>query len=639
MKTESIQLTPEIFIGKKKPAFLIAEIGNNHNGVLADAKKLVDAAIEAGADAVKFQHRNMDELYGSAHTTKVNAADLGAQYTLDLLKKFQLTDREMAELFAYCRSKKYLAFCTPWDKKSLAFLEEINCPFYKVASADLTNHDLLEELANTRKPLIISTGMALEKEIEESVALLNRLQVNFALLHCNSTYPTPFKDVNLRYMQQLKKYTTVIGYSGHERGFHVPIAAVALGANIVEKHFTFDKNLEGVDHRVSLLPAEFAAMSRQIRDVESSLGTGESLVRTMSQGETINRENLGKSVVAARNLATGHIIDLSDLSIRSPGQGLAPYHKKTLVGSKLRRDISEGECFYPSDLPSGQMIKARAYQFKRPWGIPVRHHDVKQIVQNSRPDFIEFHLSYKDMNLRHQDFIEKDNDLQFTVHAPELFEGDHICNLVAKDKRYLQASIDNMKRVIEIAVELKQFYPSTKRPFIVATLGGFTTDRPLTREERMPLYDMMRESLAKIETPEVEILPQSTAPFPWHMGGQQYQNLFLYADEIESFCKTHDYRICLDISHSYLGINELKLDPKHFFETVAPWSAHLHIGDCKGVDGEGLQIGDGEIDFKWLGEIFARKAPKAWFIPEIWQGHKNGGEGFWLALERLEGLL
>jgi N-acetylneuraminate synthase len=469
--------------------------------------------------------------------------------------------------------------------------------------------------------------------------LLKKSHADFAFLHCNSTYPTPFKDVNLGYMGHLKEYSGVIGYSGHERGYHVPIAAVALGAKIIEKHFTFDKSMEGVDHRVSLLPDEFAQMVTCIRDIESTLSKGENTSRPVSQGEIINRENLGKSLVANRSLRAGDTISAADIVIRSPGQGLPPYEKSRLVGSVLRRDVSEGGCFYPSDLPSGVQLKSRRYNFNRPWGVPVRHHDVRSFLKASQPDFIEFHLSYKDMNLNHADFFEKSNDLQFTVHAPELFENDHICDLVSFDKKYLQKSIDYMKRVVEIAVELKHYFPRTKKPFIVATLGGFTTNKPLSAAERLPLYEKMRESLYKIETPEVEILPQSTAPYPWHMGGQQYQNLFLYPGEIADFCKNYSYRICLDISHSYLAINNFNWDPADFFKKVAPYTAHIHVGDCKGVDGEGLQIGDGDIDFKMLSKIFAEKCPEAWFIPEIWQGHKNTGEGFWLALERLEGLL
>ncbi|MEI2420999.1 N-acetylneuraminate synthase family protein, partial [Arthrospira platensis SPKY2] len=181
--------------------------------------------------------------------------DLGAQYTLDLLSRFQLTPEEMLQAFDYCRESGILPLCTPWDIKTVKLLENYRMPAYKVASADLTNHDLLKALVDTGKPLICSTGMSTESEIKESVALLQKMGAMYVLLHCNSTYPAPFKDINLNYLDKLAKIGNCpVGYSGHERGYHVAIAAVAKGAKVIEKHFTLDKTMEGNDHKVSLLP-------------------------------------------------------------------------------------------------------------------------------------------------------------------------------------------------------------------------------------------------------------------------------------------------------------------------------------------------------------------------------------------------
>lgn len=626
-------------IGPGRPAFLIAEIGNNHNGSLDLAKRLVDLAKEAGADAVKFQLRNMDALYGTAYKKSKASADLGAQYTLDLLAKYQLSDSAMAALFDYCKQIGVLAFCTPWDAKSVALLERIGVSLYKVASADLTNHPLLEVIAATGKPMICSTGMATGAEIKDAASLLARLGANFALLHANSTYPAPFKDVNLHYMDELRRLCALVGYSGHERGIHVPIAAVARGACIIEKHFTVDKSMEGVDHRVSLLPAEFKLMVEQIREVEAALGKA-GTDRQISQGEMMNRENLGKSLAVNRSIKAGEAIRADAIDVISPGQGLPPYMLAKVVGQKAKRDLEPGDVLFPSDLPEGEAARPKTYRFSRPWGIPIRYHDADKFLKLKRPDFFEFHLSYGDMEEDPARFLKGDySSVEFTVHAPELFAGDHLLDLCSNDPNYLKKSLENMRRTVEITKGLKAFFPKTKRPFIVATLGGFTTQRPLSKEERMPLYQKMRESLRLVEDEGVEILPQSTAPFPWHMGGQQYQNLFLYPEEIVDFCSKTGYRICLDVSHSYLACNHLKIMPKEFFEMVAPYTAHIHMGDSKGVDGEGLQIGEGEIDFAMLAKIFGERCPKAWFIPEIWQGHKNDGHGFWTALDRLDGKL
>ena len=214
--------------------------------------------------------------------------------------------------------------CTPFDLESLSQLESYGMSAYKIASADLTNHVLLKEMCKTGKPLICSTGMANESEISDSVELLKKNGANFALLHCNSTYPAPFKDINLSYLSKLKKIgeNCEVGYSGHERGFSVPVAAVSLGARIIEKHFTLDKSMEGNDHKVSLLPKEFKNMVKYIREVELAMGNNG--VRTISQGEMMNREVLAKSLIANKCIKKGEIILKEYVEIRSPGNGLQP---------------------------------------------------------------------------------------------------------------------------------------------------------------------------------------------------------------------------------------------------------------------------------------------------------------------------
>jgi len=628
-----------VIFGEGRPCLIIAEIGNNHNGSLALAKRLVDEAVAAGADAVKFQIRDLDSLYGDTHKGGRAQADLGAQYTLDLLSRFQLSKGEMREILSYAKKKNVLSFCTPWDIPSVAFLESCNVDLYKIASADLTNHPLLECVAATGKPLICSTGMATDEEITQAANLLHAKECKFALLHCNSTYPAPFKDINLLYMLKLKKFQSIVGYSGHERGIHIPVAAVALGAQLIEKHFTLDKNMEGVDHRVSLLPDEFKQMVQQIRELESALGNQEG-PRKISQGELMNRENLGKSIVAHRAISKGEVFTESMLTVVSPGTGLPPYMLQKLLGEKAKRNLEKGEVLFPSDLPESTIVKPGTYSFSRPWGIPVRHHDARKFLAIAKPDFIEFHLSYGDMEEDPSKFLDEVySNTGFTVHAPELFAGDHILDLCSSDPKYLKLSMANMQRVIDITRALKPRFPKTKRPMIVATVGGFTKHEPLSAAQRKELYPRILDSLNALDSAGVEVLPQSAAPFPWHMGGQQYQNLFLYPDEIAAFCSSSGYRICLDVSHSYLACNHFKINPKEFFETVAPYTAEIHIGDSAGVDGEGLQIGKGEVDFAMLGQIFKKHCPDAWFIPEIWQGHKNMGEGFWIALEKLNRIL
>jgi len=349
----------------------------------------------------------------------------------------------------------------------------------------------------------------------------------------------------------------------------------------------------------------------------------------------MNREVLGKSLSINCDLKNGSIIKQKMINIISPGQGLPVYRKKELIGKKARRDFKKGDCFFPSDVDD-IYAKARPYKFDRPWGLPVRYHDVEELVNLTNLDFLEFHLSYKDLEVDINTIFNKKYDLGFTVHSPELFYGDHILDLTSNDDKYRKRSIDELQRVVDLTRMINKYFPSEKTPLIIVNVGGATQNSFMLEDEKDRAYDNLIISLDKINTDGVELIPQTMPPFPWHFGGQRYHNLFLGAEEINKFCKENKYRVCLDISHSYLACNQFGWSFKEFIEIVAPLTAHFHISDSKGVDDEGLQIGNGDIDFPALGSWLSQFAPNIGFIPEIWQGHKNKGEGFWQALEDLE---
>ena len=621
-------------IDSESPAFIIAEIGNNHNGSLQLAKKLVDEAVRTDANCAKFQMRSLKTLYRNQGKADDPSADLGTQYTLDLLSRFQLKEEEFIEVFDYCKEKGIIPLCTPSDMVSLEVLERYGLPAYKIASADLTNHDLLRALIDTRKPLLCSTGMSSEAEVRQAISLLQEGQAQFVLLHCNSTYPTPIKDVNLEYMDHLRDIGHCpVGYSGHERGINVSLAAVARGAKVIERHFTLDRNMEGNDHRVSLLPDEFTIMVKGIREIEESLGHRHE--RKLSQGELMNREVLGKSLYTNRPLKKGETISRDDIEIMSPGQGIPPNKISQLVGMCSPRDMREGDIFYISDLKP-HSAGPRDFNFQRPFGIPVRYHDFPKLSVMSNLKFVEFHLSYKDMEVDLDQIFKGTYGLEFTVHCPELFANDHILDLCSLDENYRARSIEEVQKVIEVTLKLRRYFKNTEPPLIVINVGGHSQNAPLPTSKRQKLYNLVLESLSKLDQEGVELIPQTMPPFPWHFGGQRFQNLFVDATEISDFCKDNNYRVCLDIAHSKLACNHYKWSFKNFIDKVGPHSALLHIVDAEGVDGEGLQIGEGEIDFSLLAEQLNARATDARFIPEIWQGHKNDGEGFWVALDQLE---
>ena len=618
----------------ESPTYIVAEIGNNHNGDVQLAKQLIDVAVNAGADAVKFQLRDMDKVYGRDRASRSGGYDLNTEYTLDLLDRFSLSPEQLGELFHYAAAKKTLAFCTPWDSDSVSALEGLGVDLYKVASADLTNHDLLGDIVSTGKPMMVSTGMASEQEIIQTVQFLQENEAEYILLHCNSTYPAPFKDVNLRFLQHLRDIGhCMVGYSGHERGYHTVLGAVALGARVIEKHLTLDKTMEGVDHKVSLLPDEFSGMVRAIRELEESLGS--SAPRRISQGEWINRENLAKSLVAACEIPAGVVLTNEMIDACSPGSGLQPNQRKELVGRKSIRAMLTGDVFYTSDLGLAG-VEPRDYRFSRPWGIPVRYHDVTRLTENSQPDFLEYHLSYRDMDMELENYNISGSYDHIIVHAPELFAGDHLLDLCSIDDDYRAKSISEMQRVIDLAIELGDVHSVTRSPVVVFNAGGFTRQAHMNAEEKSHVISILKESLKQLVADGIQLMPQSMPPYPWHMGGQGFHNVFVEPGEISEFCSSTRLKICLDVSHAFLASNFLSISLEDYIEKISSNVGHIHISDASGIDGEGLQIGEGDIDFYHIGEAIKRIDNDVGFIPEVWQGHKNGGCGFWKALEKLE---
>ncbi|MFT8709132.1 MAG: N-acetylneuraminate synthase family protein [Sporolactobacillus sp.] len=624
-------------IDAESPAFVIAEIGNNHNGSVSLAKQLVDEAVAAGADCAKFQMRHLQTLYKNKGNSNDDREDLGSQYTLDLLNKFQLTEQEMFEVFDYCKEKGIIPLCTPWDMESFHALDQYGMDGYKIASADLTNHPLLHAIARSGKPVICSTGMSREDEIIEATNLLRSEGANYILLHCNSTYPTPFKDVNLLYMQRLKTFSNgLVGYSGHERGNAVAVAAVALGAKVIEKHLTLDRNMEGNDHKVSLLPNEFKEMVTAIREVE--LARGASGNRKMSQGEIINRETLAKSIIANQSIEKGMPFTRDMFTFKSPGQGIQPDRINEVIGKTAKRDFKPGDFIYESDIKAAG-ISPRHYTIPFEWGVPVRFHDFKAILSKTNPKLLEFHLSYKDLDETIEDYFDQVYDLDLVVHAPELFAGDHLLDLCAEDEAYRQHSIHELQRVIDMTRALKPYFKKSVRPCIITNMGGFTKDAPLPVAKKADYYRLITDSLNHVDSEGVEIIAQTMPPFPWHFGGQRYQNLFMDPNDTFAYCQQQHLRLCLDTSHSSLACNQFGWSFAQFVEKLSPFVAHLHVVDASGVDGEGLQIGAGSVDFGTFFKQYQALMPEATFIPEIWQGHKNNGEGSWIALDRIERIL
>ena len=328
----------------KKRILIIAEAGVNHNGSLDLACKLVDKAWEAGADVVKFQTAKVENLV-SVHAEKAEYQKIftgTGESQLEMLKKLLLSYEDFVLLKKYCDRKGIQFLSTPFDLDSIHFLEKLGCSFWKVPSGEITNYPYLLEIAGTGKPVIMSTGMASMKEVEEAVALLRHGGCSdLKLLHCTTEYPAPYKDVNLKAMLVLKeRFGVEVGYSDHTPGIEIPVAAAALGACVIEKHFTLDRNMEGPDHKASLEPGELAAMVQAVRNVETAMGNGE---KAPSQAEVQNITAARKSIVAKRNIRQGEIFTTENITTKRPGNGITPMLWKQVLGTPAVRDFEEDE--------------------------------------------------------------------------------------------------------------------------------------------------------------------------------------------------------------------------------------------------------------------------------------------------------
>ena len=324
--------------------FIIAEAGVNHNGSLEIAKKMVDSAALCGVDAIKFQTFKAENLVSKI----APKADYQIENTqnhesqLRMIEKLALSYDEFRKLHQYCIDKKILFLSTPFDLESIDFLEELGMPIWKIPSGEITNLPYLMKIAKTGKPIIMSTGMC---EMDEIKAAIQVLQGNGAeqiqLLHCNTEYPTPYEDVNLLAMQTLKnEFGCEVGYSDHTQGIEVPIAAVALGAGIIEKHFTLDQNMEGPDHKASLEPDELKAMVDRIRNIEKSLGTPD---KKVSESERKNINIARKSIVAACDIKAGEILNENNITVKRPGNGISPMKWNEVLGTVAKKNFGEDE--------------------------------------------------------------------------------------------------------------------------------------------------------------------------------------------------------------------------------------------------------------------------------------------------------
>ena len=623
-------------IGHDYPPIIIAEIGVNHDGSIQLAKDLIDQARDSGADFVKFQHRSLKDTYIESSDGN---SELSTESTIDHLKKVNFTINELEKLFKYARSKNIEPICTPFDLNAFEEILTLNPVAFKIASADLLNFSLIQEVAKTKLPLILSSGMHDEDEIISAINFTRLFNDKIVILHCVSSYPAEITSLNLRYLGHLKKITgCIVGYSSHDNGNAGSIAAISLGASVIEKHLTWNREAEGPDHNASSEFEEFKELCDLGSKIYSTLGPIDVSEKKLSQGEIMNRSNLSKSLYAAKDLKKGQIALGKDFICKSPGVGIPCSSLKFIENRKILCDVKSHQpifdSFFFEDSDDWKLTDAIPINSK--WGIPVRFRDVNAAISTFKPHFVEFHLTYSDLNYKNFDEL-KINDTGVKVHAPELFAENFIIDLAVNDKKIRDLSIDYMKRTVEVAHSIYKESAQNTSLDLVINPGGHSSDDFLSDDLKPLMFENLYNSFNKIDFGIVNPVIQSMPPFPWHLGGRRYHNLFVKIEDFKKWNELTGYMFCIDYSHSFLASKFLEIPFDQYAKDIIPFSKYFHIADADGLDGEGLQILDGEINFK---SIFENSLANHEFeyIPEIWQGHINDFSGFKTALKNLRNL-
>lgn len=617
----------DIFKDPEKPvAYVVSEIGINHDGSLEKAIELIDASKDAGVDAVKFQKRKLENIYSKSILDDANSAEWSFDYLIPLLKEVELSEEDYQKIKQHCDAVGLDLIITPFDLESAEFAASLDVAAFKIASADMVSFELIDKCASYGKPLIISTGMWDEDTIVQCSEKFKKDNIDFCLLLANSTYPSPYEAINLGFMNRLKDLAPVVGYSGHERGGHIPVAAFALGARIIEKHITFDRTLTGPDHKASMLPEEWKDMVSNLRDTEIAFGNN----KEVNQAETLAKEAFAKSAVAIKELPEGHILQKDDIIFRSPGKGIFPHQIEPYFGRPITRTIPEGSYIADSDFEEIiPLSKWPNFHFSKKWGVKCRFHDFDEYKQVDSP-VIEFHCSESDLDV---EFKGGSKTSELVIHAPEIM-GRELVDICSRDHRISTESIKILQRTVDKTLYIAEQFPSAK-PKIVMHLGGMSLDMLKEKNPNDEMIGRAIDAFKKLDynDSDLQILPENLPPRPWYLGGQWHQYGFMPPEDMVKFCEYFNLGMTFDICHAGLYCNHEGISIGDYAAKVRHLVKHMHISDTKGIDGEGVQVGEGDMNFDAVFEQM-KNTDTSW-VTEIWSGHLHHGAGCRHSLHRL----
>jgi sialic acid synthase SpsE/sugar phosphate isomerase/epimerase len=599
---------------------IIAELGINHNGSPETARALIDAAAEAGVWGVKFQYRNLANAYAE------NARQIGDEILQKEIRRNYLTPAQILDLSRHAQTRGVAAgisFFTPDDIGD--FGGQIGIfEFFKIPSVEFTNLTLIKKIEAFGKFGIISTGAYTEAAIRRVLTQLNRDR--WVPLHCVSNYPVAITNAKLGYINHLRTlWGGDVGYSSHDEFWETCVLALQLGASVIERHITFDKTADGLDHSSSSTPDEFERLVRFAENM-SLIVAGDG-ARVPNQGELLNLQNLGRSYYAQTAIAEGDAVTAEKLALRGPRTGLGQEEVSGLLGRAAVRPVRSGDVIDRSVFERPVVLSPDALDFarKRRLSLPVRFHDLAGIEAQIPLGNFEFHLSFGDAE-HTIDTATLNSRNRYSVHLPDYINPTQLMDPFSPIEEQRRAS----RRLLDLTVAFAkalQDRTGGETPIV----GSFSVVHTTLDD----FFDQHAELSARYREQGVSILPQWLPPVAWYFGGAVRLKAMNNTADIAAI-KAHKLPICMDICHLCMGDKVFDLDAAAVVNELAPYIQHVHIADAVGHDGEGVAFGEGDPENR--AAIAAAMALDCVKVIEVWQGHLNGGAGFVKAVTDLKEL-
>jgi N-acetylneuraminate synthase len=595
-------------------SYLIAEIGINHNGNFEVAQHLIKSAFDSGANAIKFQYRNLSRAYGPTSN------EIGDEILKIEITKNSLKVEEIIDLYRYAKSFNLdvgISFFDVFDIKDFnSFIDQFD--FFKIPSVELTNINLIEAFYKYNKPILISTGAHSENEIERVFKQIT--YENWIPLHCVSNYPVSEINSKLGYINHMQKtWKRPIGYSSHDENWEICILAFSLGAKVIERHITLDKNQFGLDHSTSSTPEEFKKLANIMANFDEILSGNTK--REINQGELINLQNLSKSFFAKRPINSGEPFNLIDFEYKHPRVGLSKADVQTLLGKKLAQFCKQGAALTeahfrtPTEIPSDLIELCNNKKIS----LPIRLHDYQEIQDKFRIENFELHLSAADvMNL--EKFKKISNRHSFSIHLPDYQDSTRLLNPFTDEYNNKKESINIIRKVKDFAKKLSE--TQNDKVIVVASFSprvGLIND----------FYENCQGLQLEFAESGLDIAFQWLPPFAWYFGGSVKLNAFNKLIDVD-YILQNNLNICLDTSHLLMSAKYFEYDPSLILKLLRNQILHFHLADATGIDGEGVHLGQGDVENQnFLSEVLGYPQRK---VLEVWQGHLNLYQGFFDAI-------